>query len=98
MLENRDYMREPGYNPSGFRWSATTILMATLVGVFALQAINDAYLGWSIDERFGLTNQAILSGYAWQFLTFQFLHGSLFHLLGNLLTLWFFGRFVEDVL
>jgi membrane associated rhomboid family serine protease len=98
MLENRDYMREPEYRPSGFRWSATTILMATLVGVFALQAINDAYIGSFIDQRLGLTREAITSGYVWQFLTFQFLHGSLFHLLGNLLTLWFFGRFVENVL
>jgi hypothetical protein len=30
--------------------------------------------------------------------TFQFLHGGILHLTGNLLCLWFFGRFVESVL
>jgi hypothetical protein len=31
-------------------------------------------------------------------LTFQFLHGGIWHIAGNLLSLWFFGRFVESVL
>jgi membrane associated rhomboid family serine protease len=45
-----------------------------------------------------LTPLALSKGYVWQLLTFQFLHFNLWHLAGNLITLWFFGRFVEDVL
>jgi membrane associated rhomboid family serine protease len=45
-----------------------------------------------------LTPFALARAYVWQLLTFQFLHVDLWHLLGNLLGLWFFGRFVENVL
>lgn len=99
MLENRDYMREPDSGPSfRFRWTASTLLMAILVAVFALQSINDVYLKTQAERWLALTPLALKSGYLWQFLTFQFLHGGLFHLFGNLLGLWFFGRFVENVL
>jgi membrane associated rhomboid family serine protease len=98
MLENRDYMREPEYRPSGFRWSATTILMVALVGLFMVQSIVDLRWGMPALERFYLTREALTSGYVWQFFTFQFMHGGLLHLAGNLLTLWFCGRFVENVL
>jgi membrane associated rhomboid family serine protease len=45
-----------------------------------------------------LTVPGLKSGYVWQLLTFQFLHGSLLHLIGNLIGLFFFGRFVEQAL
>jgi membrane associated rhomboid family serine protease len=32
----------------------------------------------------------------WQFITYQFLHGSPMHLIGNLIFLWVFGNAVED--
>jgi len=34
----------------------------------------------------------------WQFITYQFLHGDVFHLLGNLLFLWVFGNSVNSKL
>jgi membrane associated rhomboid family serine protease len=34
-------------------------------------------------------------GHVWQLLTFQFLHAGPWHLFGNLLGIWFFGRFIE---
>jgi len=100
MLENRDYMRDDP-SPGGswrFRWSASITLMAVLVVAFAFQCINDVYIQSVIESRLALTPLALTKGYAWQFLTFQFLHVSLMHLLCNLLGLWFFGRFVENVL
>ena len=36
--------------------------------------------------------------YPWQFITSMFMHGDIFHIFGNLLFLWIFGRFVEDKL
>lgn len=78
--------------------SATVILMILLVAVFALQCVNDVYLRSLEEARLALTPLALARGYAWQFLTFQFLHVDLLHLLSNLFGLWFFGRFVENVL
>jgi membrane associated rhomboid family serine protease len=72
--------------------------MIVLTVVFALQCINDVYLSSLIEGRLALTPFALMSGYVWQFLTFQFLHVDLWHLICNLLGLWFFGRFIESVL
>jgi membrane associated rhomboid family serine protease len=99
MLENRDYMRvpDPG-SPFRFRWTATTVLMVSLVVIFALQRINDVYIQSNAELWLGLTAVGLKSGYLWQLLTFQFLHGGLLHLLCNLLGLFYFGRFCENVL
>ena len=100
MLENRDYMRTgPDAGPPfGFRWSASSVLMVVLVAAYALQCINDVYFRAFAEPLLGLTPQALSSGYVWQLLTFQFLHGNLMHLVCNLIGLWFFGRFAENVL
>ncbi len=98
MLENRDYMRR-GRSPGmsfHFRWSASVVLMVALVAAFALQQISYVYLRWPVDEHLALTRDALLRGRAWQLVTFQFLHAGLWHLLCNLLGIWFFGRFVEE--
>lgn len=100
MLENRDYMRSspsPG-EPWRFRGSASVVLMIVLVVAFAFQCINDVYLRSVVEDRLALTPLALAKGHVWQLLTFQFLHVSLWHLIGNLVGLWFFGRFVEQVL
>ena len=47
---------------------------------------------------FGLSMRGISEGMIWQFVTHQFLHGSLFHLLVNMLGLWFAGRILENLL
>lgn len=99
MLENRDYMREPeSGSPFRFRWTACTMLMVALVVIFALQQINAVYFHTKAEMWLGLTAAGLKSGYLWQLLTFQFLHGGLLHLLCNLLGLFYFGRFVEHVL
>ncbi|MEO5802230.1 MAG: rhomboid family intramembrane serine protease [Verrucomicrobiota bacterium] len=99
MLENRDYMRDrdSGGGAWRFRWSACVALMVVLTVIFALQCINDVYIN-GVEGWLALTPFALMSGYVWQFLTFQFLHVSLWHLICNLLGLWFFGRFIESVL
>ena len=99
MLENRDYMR--GDSDGGMprlNASVSVVLMVVLVVAFALQCINDVYIKSVIESWLALTPLALARGYVWQLLTFQFLHVSLWHLIGNLLGLWFFGRFVENVL
>jgi len=94
-LADRYYMRE---GPRGTSLSATAILMIVLVVAFALQCINDVYLHSRAESWLALTTDGLKSGYLWQFITFQFLHGNLWHLAGNLIGLYFFGRFAENVL
>jgi membrane associated rhomboid family serine protease len=72
--------------------------MIVLVVTFALQAINEVYGKPEIEDWLALTPAALARGYVWQLLTFQFLHAGLWHLLGNLMGLWFFGRLVENIL
>ena len=100
MLENRDYMREQpsfGEGPR-FHWSASVVLMVVLTVAFTVQCFNDVYIRSTVESWLALTPFALARGYVWQLLTFQFLHVDLWHLIGNLLGLWFFGRFVENVL
>jgi membrane associated rhomboid family serine protease len=94
-LADRHYMRK---GSGGMPWSMTGILMVVLTLVFALQCVNDVYLQSFLEERLALTPECFTRGYVWQLFTFQFLHVDLWHLAGNLLGLWFFGRFVESVL
>ncbi len=53
----------------------------------------DHYAGLS---PFALSLSGLAKGYLWQLVTFQFMHAGLWHLLGNLLVIYFFGRAVED--
>lgn len=94
-LADRHYMRK---GSNGVPWSMTGILMVVLVVIFALQCINDVYLQSFVERWLALTPECFTRGYLWQLFTFQFLHGGLWHIGGNLLSLWFFGRFVESVL
>jgi membrane associated rhomboid family serine protease len=64
--------------------------------VFALTEINAVYFGFPVSHYFALSNGGLSRGYVWQLLTFQFLHAGLWHLLFNLLALYFFGRMVEE--
>jgi membrane associated rhomboid family serine protease len=99
-VADRDYWKdeEPSTFSSLPSWPVTYWLMGILVVCFAGQCINDVYIKASIDPYLALTREGILSGWIWQLLSFQFLHGSTFHLIFNLLGLWFLGRSVEQVL
>ena len=60
-------------------------------------------MGWPIFHYLGLTQSALLKGWVWQLLTFQFLHiptgvAGLCHLAFNCLGIYTFGRAVEEVM
>jgi membrane associated rhomboid family serine protease len=94
-LADRHYMRK---GPNGVPWSMTGILMVVLTLVFMLQCVNDVYLRSFVERWLALTPECLTRGYVWQLFTFQFLHEGLLHIGCNLISLWFFGRFVESVL
>ncbi len=92
MLDDRSYMRD---DPLRSRWSANVVIMVALVVCFALQNIASFYLRFPVDQYLALSKKGIQNGFVWQFVTFQFLHGNVGHLVGNLIGLFFFGRSVE---
>jgi membrane associated rhomboid family serine protease len=95
MLEDRSYMRE---DPHRSRLSATVLIIIAVTVCFALQEIASFYFhrsGW-IANYLALSTEGLRAGFVWQLLSFQFLHGGLMHLFFNALTLWFFGRPIED--
>jgi membrane associated rhomboid family serine protease len=101
-LYDRDYMREEesGYRPRppGAPWSPTIALLFVLGAVYLVQIVVGLGADRWIENQFGLSLAGIRSGCIWQFVTFQFLHGSIPHLLLNGITLYSFGRFMEQQL
>jgi membrane associated rhomboid family serine protease len=95
MLEDRSYMRSEA--PLG-RWSVTVWLSIILTVIFALQCIDFAYFRTGFADRWlAMTPGGLLRGEIWQLITFQFVHVGFLHLLGNVLMLWFIGRYVEQI-
>ncbi len=76
--------------------SVTQLIIWTCIGVFLLQLIGQKAGLPLIDALFALRAEGgVLRGMVWQLLTYMFLHGGLWHILINLLILWFIGREVE---
>lgn len=105
-IYDRDYYRET-LPRGGFghfdAWSISTWLIIINVSAFFIDGMLRRSLG-DMDYfargplfKWGYfsTATAIQSGQIWRFLTFQFLHASLGHLVGNMLGLYFFGPIVE---
>ena len=93
-------MRGDGFGDRGGRfdmrrmrlWPVTYWLIVVNVVVFLAQLTSgDAITAWG---EFSVA-RAIRGWELWRFLTFQFLHGSLWHLLFNMIALYWFGTAVE---
>lgn len=95
MLEDRSYMRETSYRPPV---TATAVLTIGLVAIFALQCIDDAYLQSNAQAYLALTDYGLRRHWYWQLISFQVLHGNLVHILCNVLTFWWVGRYAETVM
>ena len=99
-LYDRDYMRddEPGFRrrvPAA-PWSPTIALLVVLVVLFFVQAAFELRKSFWLFEHIALSLHGIQHWKLWQFLTFQFLHGGILHLALNGITLYTFGRFLEQ--
>ena len=108
MLDDRPYMRPegPSFGSSPMRqpWSGWAILLTINVVVFILQVIVDP---GSLDGRFGksivgqwlaLDPMKLTWLLPMQLITYQFFHGSVFHILVNALGLFFIGRALEPII
>lgn len=73
------------------------ILILINCAVFLIQLICEKGIGYDLSLVLGLVPQSILKHfYIWQLITYLFLHGSLLHLLFNMLVLWMLGSEIEE--
>lgn len=84
--------------PGALRW-----ILAINVAVFVLQALFNLFglgvINAYIIQWFALTPSSTeMLTQPWRLVTYMFLHGSGFHILFNMLWLWWMGRPVEDTL
>jgi len=98
MLDDRSYMRRGSFRS---QWSATFVLMVVNTVIFVFQSLVSFYqpkFANDFHTLFALSAGGVKHGFLWQFLSFQFLHGGIWHLVFNLIGIYFFGRAIEDVL
>lgn len=81
----------------GRRGSLTLLLILLNVLCFGLQTLLDWVSPNWVEHWLALSRAGVSQGYLWQFLSYMFLHGGVFHLLVNMLTLYFAGREVESL-
>lgn len=80
------------------RVSALKVIVGINVAIFVLESLLPGRSQAWVDAVFGLSQRGISHGMVWQFVAHQFVHASLFHLLVNMLGLWFAGRVLENLL
>jgi rhomboid family protein len=96
MLEDRDYMRQRSrWEP---QWSVTVVLIILNVVMFVVLNTIGPREKYELQNTCYLSLDGLRHGYVWQLVTFQFLHQQFFHLLGNMLALYFSGRALEEAL
>jgi membrane associated rhomboid family serine protease len=78
--------------------AAVRALLIANVAAFVVQVLADRFTHGGVTLIFGLSRVLLLRGAVWQLVTYTFLHGSLLHLLVNMLLVGFFGREMEDEL
>lgn len=96
MLDDRPYMKSVSF---GSVCPAVKAILWTNATVFVLQALLEKWGSvHAIWDFFALGQEGLARGYVFQFISYQFLHGGLWHLLGNLLAIYFIGKEMERVL
>jgi len=74
-------------------------IVLTCAGVYLLQQVLGALAPTAegyLSFFFSLSGAGVTHGFVWQLVTYSFLHGGLWHLLLNMLTLWMFGSQEEQ--
>ena len=80
--------------PPAIKWLLISNVGIFLVTFFLGVANADGFMRY-----FGLTPSDVATRFfLWQFVTYMFLHGGIFHVLFNMLALWMFGTELERVL
>jgi len=99
-FQDRVYVRQQRYAPTMAEWSGVTLVIVLNVSIWLLNLLLTSAFQRPLDGLFCLQADA---GWGllepWRVLTYGFLHDpdSPWHLLFNMLALWFFGREVEAI-
>lgn len=90
MIYDRPYMQDD-YRPK--QPPVLTWILVSTIAVFVLQNVFGAWFrsGFFLDV-FALSVPNLGQGLVWTLVTYAFLHASLFHILGNMLVVFFIGR------
>ena len=93
-FEDRDYYRDPDWQPGSSGQSAVRWLIVLCAVVFLGQMLDTRVTDWLELTTVG----TFLNGQVWRLLTYAFCHNTkdVLHLLFNMLCLWFFGRAVQE--
>jgi len=76
----------------------TLILIGINAALFLTEEIFRFLFDSSLFSILALSREGVGDGAWWQFLTHAFLHGNLFHLMVNMVALWFTGPILEELL
>lgn len=100
----KEFLRETNDFFAGYMAPVTRKIFYANVLVFLFMFLvfllaGNSFLTSLVDRIFILRpSQAVFQGHIWQFFTYMFAHGDAFHLLMNMLVLFFFGSLVENQL
>ena len=104
-IYDRDYYRRQssGFLAFADRGAVCKWLIGINVAVFLLQTLTTSVEGGArgespITDLFVLDRFAVYQGQVWRLLTYAFLHFDIWHILFNMLFLWWFGSDMEDLL
>lgn len=81
-----------------FSKTATLAIILINIALFGYQQTLNRPSFYYFEQRYALSITGVFHGGAWQFVTYQFLHGSLLHLVFNLMFLHSFGPVMETTL
>lgn len=100
-IADRDYHRDDGRRRDGFFSQVTPVVKWLLIlnlGIYFLDVLikSDDVTHGPLRLHGAFTVQtAVLEGEIWRFITFQFLHGNVLHVLFNCIGIFFFGPWIE---
>lgn len=95
-MYKRDYMRR---SSSGLEFNGVKWVVIINVAIFIIQELLRTWGGRNSIEKFAaLSVNNIQTGKIWTFITYGFLHGGLFHILVNMLVIFFVGKILEPFL
>ncbi|MEM0970518.1 MAG: rhomboid family intramembrane serine protease, partial [Verrucomicrobiota bacterium] len=92
-MSDRDYMRDGGGGSSLLK--LTPALIWWMIGINVVVFLLPEFTGWQRNSFGGCSWEALQKGQIWTLLTYQFLHGSILHLVMNMLGLFFLGSHVH---
>lgn len=90
-------LRNSAYDPRQNLTPVVTWLMGLTVAAYFVQLLVDRVTGNAASHLLGLSAIGFMKGWVWQFVTYQFLHGGVFHLFFNMMCLYMMGPELERV-